>query len=222
MIFDLDAIADVECAGHLPAFNAAFAALGLELEWTVERYRKLLALPDERRRVAAELRKRGVGAESDVLTTLMVDDVCAVKDKILDETILDAEIVPRAGLIDLITAAFGAGIEIGVVHSGRHAWVEPLVRQLVGEGIVSTVVTASAVPGASESDAYGEALADLGATPQDALVFVGSQANQRKATGAGLATVLIDGDDTVGAPLRLTECQRLHDKWQETPRPSAA
>ena len=47
MIFDLDAIADVECAGHLPAFNAAFAARGLELEWTVARYRKLLALPDE-------------------------------------------------------------------------------------------------------------------------------------------------------------------------------
>ncbi|MGB0436195.1 MAG: HAD family hydrolase [Mycobacterium sp.] len=222
MIFDLDAIADVECAGHLPAFNAAFAALGLELEWTVARYRKLLALPEERRRVAAELRKRGLGAESDVLTELMVDDVCAVKDKILDETILDAEIVPRAGLIDLITAAFGAGIGIGIVSSGRHAWVEPLVRQLVGEGIVSTVVTSAAVPGASESDAYGEALADLGATPQDSLVFVGSQARQRKATGAGLATVLIDGDDTVGAPLRLTECQRVHDKWQETPRPSAA
>ncbi|MCH9640084.1 MAG: haloacid dehalogenase [Actinomycetia bacterium] len=213
MVFDLDAIADIECAGHLPAFNAAFAALGLDLEWTVARYRKLLALPDERRRVAAELRKRGLGAESDVLTELMVDDVCAVKDKILNERILDAEIVPRAGLIDLITAAFGAGIGIGVVTSGRHAWVEPLVRQLVGEGIVSTVVT---------SDAYGEALADLGATPQDALVFVGSQARQRKATGAGLATVLIDGDDTLDAPLRLTECQRVHDKWQETARPSAA
>lgn len=221
MIFDLDAIADVECEGHLPAFNAAFAALGLEIEWTVARYRQLLALRDERRRVAAELRRRGVNTECDVLADLLVDEVCAAKDAILGETILDADIVPRTGLVDLMTDAFGAGIAIGVVSGGRHTWVEPLVRQLVGEGIVSTIVTASdlSAPG---SNLYREALADLGATAEDVLVFAGSQANQRKATSAGLATVLIDGDDTVGVPLRVSDCQRVHDKWQETPRPSAA
>ncbi len=222
IIFDLDAIADVECAGHLPAFNAAFAALGLELEWTVPRYRELLALRDERRRVAAELRRRGVGAECDVVAEVLVDEVCAAKETILDETILDADIVPRTGLADLIADAFGAGIEIGVVSSGRSAWVEPLVRQLVGDGIVSTVVTAPDVAAAPGSNIYRVALADLGATPQDALVFAGSQANQRVATAAGLATVLIDGDDTVGAPLRVAECQLVHDRWQETSRPSAA
>ena len=221
MIFDLDAIADIECAGHLPAFNAAFAALGLEIEWTVARYRQLLALRDERRRVAAELRKRGVNTECDVLADMLVDEICTAKEAILGETILDADIVARTGLIDLITEAFGAGIAIAVVSSGRHAWVESLVRQLVGEGIVSTIVTGSdvAAPG---SNLYREALADLGFTAADALVFAGSQANQRKATAAGLATVLIDGDDTVGLPLRVAECQRVHDKWQETARPSAA
>ncbi|GJF15473.1 haloacid dehalogenase [Mycolicibacterium cyprinidarum] len=222
MIFDLDAIADIEYAGHLPAFNAAFASLGLDIEWTVARYRQLLALRDERRRVAAELRRRGVCTESDVLAELLVDEVCAAKEMILDETILDADIVARTGLVDLIADAFGAGIGIGIVSSGRYAWVEPLVRQLVGEGIVSTIVTASDVPAGSGSDAYQVALADLGAGPQDTLVFAGSQATQRKATVAGLATVLIDGADTVGAPMRVAECQRLHDKWQEAPRTSAA
>lgn len=222
MIFDLDAIAEVECAGHLPAFNAAFASLGLGFEWTVARYRQLLALRDERRRVAAELRRRGVNTECDVLAELLVDEVCAAKEMILDETILDADIAPRTGLVDLITDAFGAGIAIGIVSSGRHAWVEPLIRQLVGEGIVSTVVTADDVSAPSGSNLYRVALADLGATPQDALAFTGSHANQREATVAGLATVRIDGDDTVDTPLRVAECQRVHDKWQETPRPSAA
>lgn len=215
LIFDLDAIADIECAAHLPAFNAAFAAHGVGIEWTVARYRQLLALSDERRRVAAELRRRGVSAECDVLAEVLVDEVCTAKEKLFEETILDADIMPRTGLVDLITDAFSAGIDIGVVSSGRHAWVEPLVRQLVGEGIVSTIVTVSDVP---ESEAYRAALADLGASPRDALAFAGSEANQRRATAAGLATVLIDGDDTVGAPLRVAECQRLHDKWQETPR----
>ena len=221
MIFDLDAIADVECRGHLPAFNAAFAELGVEIEWTVARYRQLMALRDERRRVAAELRKRGVNTECDVLAELLADEICAAKEAILDQTILDADIVARTGLVDLIADAFGAGIAIGVVSSGRHRWVEPLVRQLVGEGIVSTIVTADDVSGVG-SNPFQAALDDLGATAADALAFAGSQANQRKAAAAGLATVLIDGDDTVGAPLRVAECRRVHDKWQETPRPSAA
>lgn len=217
MIFDLDALADIEFAGHLPAFNAAFAAVGLKIRWSVARYRQLLALRDERSRVAAELRKRGVNTECDVLTELLADQVCAAKDTILRETILDADIAIRTGLLDLITEAFGAGIAIGVVSSGRHTWVEPLVRQLVGEGIVSTTVT----PDVAAPNLYQVALADLGIDPADAIVFAGSTTGQRKATAIGLATVLI-GADTAGAPLRVVDCQRVHDKWQDALRPSAA
>ncbi len=222
VIFDLDALADIECAGHRLAFNAAFAALGLDIEWTVARYRQLQALRDERRRVAAELRKRGVSSECDVLAELLVDEICAAKAMILDETILDADIVARIGLVELITEAFGAGIAIGVVSSGRHTWVEPLVRQLVGEGVVSVIVTASDLPAASKSSLYQVALAELGASAQNSLAFAGSPTSQRKATAAGLPTVLIDGDDTFGAPLRVADCQRVHDAWQDAPRPSAA
>ncbi|HYJ55869.1 MAG TPA: HAD family hydrolase, partial [Mycobacterium sp.] len=219
VIFDLDALADIECSGHRAAFNAAFAEVGLNIEWTVARYRQLLALRDERRRVAAELRKRGVSSECDVLAELLVDEICAAKAMILDETILDADIVARMGLVELITEAFGAGIAIGIVSSGRRTWVEPLVRQLVGEGVVSVIVTADDVPHAS---AYQVALAELGASARDSLAFAGSPASQRKATAAGLPTVLIDGDDTFGAPLRVSDCQRVHDTWRDAPKPSAA
>lgn len=34
VVFDLDAIADIECAGHRPAFNKAFAELGLDIVWS--------------------------------------------------------------------------------------------------------------------------------------------------------------------------------------------
>ncbi len=77
-----------------------------------------------------------------MLAELLVDEICAAKAMILDETILDADIVARLGLVELITEAFGAGIAIGIVSSGSHTWVEPLVRQLVGEGVVSVIVTA--------------------------------------------------------------------------------
>jgi beta-phosphoglucomutase-like phosphatase (HAD superfamily) len=222
VIFDLEALADIECAGHRPAFNAAFAELGLDIEWTVARYRQLQALRDERRRVAAELRKRGVSSECDVLAELLVDEICAAKAVILDETILDADIVARIGLVELITEAFGAGIAIGIVSSGRHTWVEPLVRQLVGDGVVSVIVTASDLPAAPATNLYQVALTELGASAEDSLAFAGSPASQRKATAAGLPAVLIEGDDTFGAPLRVADCQRVHDTWQDAPKPSAA
>ena len=40
VIFDLDALADIESDGHRVVFNAAFAAHGLDISWTVERYRQ--------------------------------------------------------------------------------------------------------------------------------------------------------------------------------------
>src|SRR5262245_38962731 len=75
VVFDLDALADIETEGHRVAYNAAFAAHGLDFEWSVSRYRQLLALGNERQRVSAELRKRGIATESDVLTELLADDI---------------------------------------------------------------------------------------------------------------------------------------------------
>lgn len=218
IVFDLDALADIEGAGHRPAFNAAFAALGLDIAWSVPRYRQLQALRDPRRRVAAELRKRGVRTECDVLAELLVDEVCVTKEMILDETILDADIAPRPGLVDLITEAYSAGIRVGIVSTGRRSWVEPLVRQLVGEGVVAAVVTADDAP---RGDYFQVALGELHAEAHDSLAFAGSPATQRMAVATGMATVLVD-DEHGSAPLRVADCQRVHDQSHEPRRPSAA
>ena len=61
------------------AYNAAFEAHGLDFQWSVTRYRQLLALSDERQRIAAELRKRCVATEADVLTKLLADEIYNTK-----------------------------------------------------------------------------------------------------------------------------------------------
>ncbi|MGU3497802.1 haloacid dehalogenase [Mycobacterium sp. C31M] len=238
VIFDLDAMADLRFDGYRAVFNAAFAALNLSLEWSVERYRQLLALPDERLRVAAELRKRCVGTECDVLVNLLVDEICATKDMMFDEMILDAGLAPRAGLGDLVTDCFVAHVPVSVVTDGRRRWAQPLVAQLVGAGLVENVVTADDIGVPPRGTAlFGHALAELGVAPQDALAVVGSAAGLRDANAAGLATVFIDGDgaggprpavavrtDYSGAEdaLRLARCRRLHEQWWAEHTPSAA
>ncbi|GFG52016.1 haloacid dehalogenase [Mycolicibacterium agri] len=237
LIFDLDALADVECEGHRLAYNAAFAAHGLSFQWSVTRYRQLLALTDERARVSAELRKRGVSTESDVLTQLLADDIYTTKSMMLDEMILDADLAPRPGLIDLVMDAFTSGVDVGVVTGGQRSWAEPLVRQLVGDGVVATVVTADDVKKPMpDPEAFRTALWELGIPAEHALAITGSASGLRAATSTGLATVVITGDgapsipaalavrpDYAGdEPLRITDCQRLHRRWTAARKPAHA
>jgi beta-phosphoglucomutase-like phosphatase (HAD superfamily) len=228
VVFDLDALTDVECGGHRLAFNAAFAAHGLGLHWSAARYRKLLALPDERQRVAAELRARGVCTECDVLLRVLVEQICATKSRMLDDVVLAADLDARTGLVELITDAFTAGVAVGVVSTGRRQWVEPLVRQLVGDGLIQTIVTADDLaPAAPVGAGFRMALAEMGAPAHDSLAFTGSADGVRGAAAVGLSGVLVD-PEVVGARadydgLRVTDCQRLHDEsWARGSRSAAA
>ena len=49
--------------------------------------------------------------------------------------------MPRTGLIDSVMSLFCAGIWVGVVSTRRRERVETLVRQVVGDGLVETIVT---------------------------------------------------------------------------------
>ena len=237
VVFDLDALADIECEGHRVAYNAAFAAHGLDFEWSVTRYRQLLALSDERQRVSAELRKRGISTESDVLTQLLADEIYATKTMMLDEMILDADLAPRPGLVDLVMDAFTAGVWVGVVTGGQRSWAEPLVRQLVGDGVVETVVTADDVKKSMpDPEAFQTALWELGIPAENALAVTGSASGLRAATSTGLATVVITGagapdfpaavavrpDYSGGEPMRIADCQRLHGRFWAGRKVSAA
>jgi HAD superfamily hydrolase (TIGR01509 family) len=237
LVFDLDALADVECDGHRVAYNAAFAAHGLNFEWSVARYRKLLALTDERQRITAELRKRGVSTESDVLTKLLADDIYTTKTMMLDEMILDADLSPRPGLVDLVMEAFTAGVVVSVVAGGQRTWVEPLVRQLVGDGVVETVVTADDVKKPMpDPEAFRTALWELGIPAENALAVTGSASGLRAATSTGMATTVITGDGTPdipaavavqpdyagSEPMRIADCRRLHRRWCAARKPVVA
>ena len=175
VIFDLDAVTDMECDGQRLAFNAAFAAHGLDIQWSVGGYRQLLALGDERKRVAASSRKRGIATECDVLTELLADDIYTTKNDAVRRADRRRDLSPRPGLVDLVMDAFAAGVSVGVVTKGPRSWAEPLIRHLVGDGIVETVVTADDVKKPlPDREAYQHALWELGIPAESALAVAGS------------------------------------------------
>ena len=56
LVFDCDGVlADTERFGHLPAFNAAFAAFGLPLQWDEATYAEKLKIGGGKERIASDL-----------------------------------------------------------------------------------------------------------------------------------------------------------------------
>ena len=236
ILFDLDALTDIENDGHRLAFNAAFAAHDLNIEWTSGRYRQLLALGDERQRIHAELRRRGIAAECDVLMRVLADEVYSTKTLIFDEVIVDATLAPRPGLLDFIVDAVGAGVVLGVVTTGHRSWTEPLLRRLFGDGLVTSLVTADDIAKPMpHGEAFAHALSDVDASAGRAVAIVGSAVGLRAATSSGLASVVITGDGTPDIraaasvradydgpePLRVATCRRLLDDWLAAHAPAA-
>jgi beta-phosphoglucomutase-like phosphatase (HAD superfamily) len=224
VIFDLDgAVADVERDGHRVAFNAAFAEHGLDIVWSIEEDGRLVRIADERRRVASALRRRGFGR----ISTEIAAHVYRTKTDLFETSVLDGDVSPRDGLADLAAGLFGAGVSVAVVSTGSRSWVEPLVRQLLGDGIAETIVTPDDLPRPSrEPDLHGHALWELGLGPESALAVAGCGRGFRAARAAKLATLAVttgysSGHDFTGAVEVRTEydgllaagCERLHRNW---------
>jgi beta-phosphoglucomutase-like phosphatase (HAD superfamily) len=229
VIFDLDgALADVERDGQRLAFNAAFAAHGLDIGWTVEEYGRLVCIGDEQRRIASALRRRGFGRVS----TEIAAHVSRTKNDLFEQSVLDGDVTARAGLEDLVNSLYFAGVPVAVVSTGCRTWVEPLVRQLVGDGIAETVVTPDDLPNPGRGpDLHGHALWELGLAPERALAVAGTHGGLRAARAAKLATLVVTTGYSIGADftdavevrsgydgLLAAGCELMHRRWQTTGR----
>lgn len=223
VVFDVDgALADIERDGQRRAFNAAFAAHGFAISWSVAEYGRLVRIGDERRRIASALRRRGYGR----ISPEIANHIQHTKNEMFAECVLDGDVPPRPGLVDLTNRLYAAGISVAAISSGSPAWVEPLVRQLVGEGIAEVVVTPDDLPPAREPDLHAHALWELGIGPESALAVAGSAPGLQAATAAKLATVVVPtaytaGQDFTGAAAvrgdyegwTVDGCVRLHRHW---------
>jgi beta-phosphoglucomutase-like phosphatase (HAD superfamily) len=143
--------------------------------------------------------------EADVLRAVIFDADTALPDVEHDR--------PGTDLVDAVMSLFVAGIWVSVVSSRPRAVVEAQVRQLLGDGLVETIVTIDDLPEpdtdlARSGELYRLALWELGITPRAALAVTGSECALRTSAAAGLPAVFVDNRE-----LSATSCQQAHRRW---------
>lgn len=176
------------------AFNEAFAAHGLDWQWSRDDYRQMLGSNGGAQRIADYAASRG----DDVDAT----EVHATKSSIFQEVLGSQQVSARPGVAETIKRAREGGHRVGLVTTTSGENVAALLNALQGQidsGDFDIVVDKSAVEEPKPSpSAYLFALSELGVDAIDAVAIEDNEGGLEAAVAAGIACVAFPNENTAG------------------------
>lgn len=201
LLFDVDGtLADTERDGHRPAFNAAFREYGLDWDWDVALYGKLLAVTGgkERMRYYVDHFRDDYAKPADFDD--LVVELHRAKTRHYTRMLAEGGIPLRPGVKRLLTEAREAGLILGVATTTTPENVTALLRHSLAEDgpeWFAVIAAGDIVPAKKPApDIYLWAMAKLGIGPESCLAFEDSKNGIRSSQGAGLKTVVTVNDYT--------------------------
>jgi len=134
ILFDCDGVlADTERDGHRLAFNVAFQNNGIDEEWGVERYGKLLEVGGGKERMTAHWNE--VGWPSQIPEEGRSDKILGLhlqKTDIFMDLITEGKIPLRPGVLRLVDEAIANNVRLAVCSTSNEKAVANLVSTLMG------------------------------------------------------------------------------------------
>jgi HAD superfamily hydrolase (TIGR01509 family) len=201
LIFDVDGtLTDNECDGHRVAFNLAFREAGLNWNWDVPTYLRLLEVFGGKERIRYYI--------EDFLTGFKppgnLDDFIRRLHKLKTEHYLSllksGALSLRPGVERLVKEARSAGLKLAIASTTTLDNAILLIKVSLGEKspdwfdvIACGDIVANKKPA---PDIYLYALEQLGLTAGECLVIEDTEAGLASAKAAGLATVITVNDAT--------------------------
>lgn len=203
LIFDVDGtLADTEGDGHRVAFNQAFAAAGLEWQWSPRLYEALLAITGGKERIRHYMDhyvpdfKPG-GDEKAFIAELHRD-----KTRRYTEMLETGAIPLRPGVRRLLNEARAAGLRLAIATTTSPENVSVLLRKCLdpdAEAWFDVIAAGDIVPAKKPApDIYEVALERLNLKPEECLAFEDSENGLKSSSRAGITTLVTVNDLTHG------------------------
>lgn len=176
------------------AFNRAFEEHGLEWEWSQDDYRELLKKAGGKQRVADQAAKTGEDVDAEA--------VHATKSRIFQESVKDAGLSPRPGVVETIKDGKDAGYKIALVTTTSKENVDAVVDALAGaveRSDFDLLVSVSDVERSKpDESAYLYALSSLGEDAGASVAIEDNLDGVKAAQGAEIKVVAFPSENSTG------------------------
>lgn len=195
LLFDVDGtLADTERDGHRVAFNRAFADAGLDWEWSVELYGKLLAITGGKERIRHYLDTYNTEFQRPKDLAEFIAGLHAAKTRHYTEMLGEGAIPLRPGVERLLRAARDAGLRLAIATTTTPANVSALLANTLGddgEGWFEVIAAGDIVPAKKPApDIYLYAMEKMHLQPEQCLAFEDSHNGILSTRDSHLATII--------------------------------
>jgi len=203
LIFDCDGVlVDTERDGHRVAFNRAFELFGIDANWDVPLYGRLLLVAGGKERMRAYFEEFGwpENVRSQEGRDELIKALHREKTRIGSEMIAAGELPLRPGISRIVDEAIAAGTRLGVCTTSNPAFIDA-VLDLFGPGRKAKFdfVHAGDVVSKKKPDPeiYELAKQSLGLPMHECMVVEDSRNGLLAALGAGFPTLITTSTYTV-------------------------
>ena len=203
LIFDCDGVlVDTERDGHRVGFTRAFKEMGIDAEWSVELYGRLLLVAGGKERMRAYFDEAGwpAGTETAEARDELILRLHKLKTEITAGLVAEGALPLRPGISRIVDEAIAVGVRLGVCTTSNPKFIDAVLdlfgpeRKAKFDFVHAGDVVSKKKP---DPEIYELAKQTLGLPTHECMVIEDSRNGLLAATGAGLPTLVTTSTYTV-------------------------